>query len=83
MDYDKLGFKCGIEIHQQLDTDTKLFCRCPVDLEDENPDAKVERRLKSVAGETGEQDEAAEVESTKQRKFVYHYHERNNCLVDG
>ncbi len=82
MDYDKLGFKCGIEIHQQLDTDTKLFCRCPVDLEDENPDAKVERRLKSVAGETGEQDEAAEVESTKQRKFVYHYHERNNCLVE-
>ena len=82
MDYDKLGFKCGIEIHQQLDTDTKLFCRCPVDLEDENPDAKVERRLKSVAGETGEQDEAAEVESTKERKFVYHYHVRNNCLVE-
>ncbi|MFB6116337.1 MAG: Glu-tRNA(Gln) amidotransferase subunit GatE [Candidatus Nanosalina sp.] len=82
MDYEELGFKCGIEIHQQLKTDTKLFCRCPVDLEDENPDAKVQRRLRSVAGETGEQDEAAEVESTKQRKFVYHYHDRNNCLVE-
>jgi glutamyl-tRNA(Gln) amidotransferase subunit E len=82
MDYDELGFKCGIEIHQQLKTDTKLFCRCPVDLEDEAPDAKVQRRLRSVAGETGEQDEAAEVESTKQRKFLYHYHERNNCLVE-
>ena len=82
MDYEELGFKCGIEIHQQLKTDTKLFCRCPVDLEDENPDGKVQRRLRSVAGETGEQDEAAEVESTKERKFVYHYHERNNCLVE-
>ena len=82
MDYDRLGFKCGIEIHQQLDTETKLFCRCPVDLEDENPDVKVERRLRSVAGETGEQDKAAEVESMKERKFVYHYHERNNCLVE-
>ena len=82
MDYDELGFKCGIEIHQQLNTDTKLFCRCPVDLEDENPDGKVQRRLRSVAGETGEQDEAAEVESTKERKFVYHYHSRNNCLVE-
>ena len=82
MDYDELGFKCGIEIHQQLNTDSKLFCRCPVDLEDENPDSKVERRLRSVAGETGEQDEAAEVESLKERKFVYHYHERNNCLVE-
>lgn len=82
MDYEELGFKCGIEIHQQLDTDSKLFCRCPVDLEDETPDSKVQRRLRSVAGETGEQDEAAEVESTKERKFVYHYHERNNCLVE-
>jgi glutamyl-tRNA(Gln) amidotransferase subunit E len=82
MDYDEIGFKCGIEIHQQLKTDTKLFCRCPVDLEDENPDAKVQRRLRSVAGETGEEDEAAEVESTRQRKFIYHYHDRNNCLVE-
>lgn len=82
MDYDNLGFKCGIEIHQQLNTETKLFCRCPVDLEDEAPDSKVQRRLRSVAGETGEQDEAAEVESMKERKFVYHYHDRNNCLVE-
>ncbi|MFB6242176.1 MAG: Glu-tRNA(Gln) amidotransferase subunit GatE [Candidatus Nanosalina sp.] len=82
MNYEELGFKCGIEIHQQLKTDTKLFCRCPVDLEDENSDVKVQRRLRSVAGETGEQDKAAEVESMKERKFVYHYHDRNNCLVE-
>ncbi len=29
MDYEKLGLKAGIEIHQQLDTKEKLFCGCP------------------------------------------------------
>ena len=27
--YQNLGFKSGLEIHQQLKTDKKLFCRCP------------------------------------------------------
>ena len=32
-DYEKLGLKCGLEIHQQLDTEMKLFCRCPAELQ--------------------------------------------------
>ena len=82
MNYEELGFKCGIEIHQQLDTETKLFCQCPVDLEDEAADAHVERFLSAVAGETGEKDEAAAVEAAKSKKFVYNYYRRNNCLVE-
>ncbi|MFB6099781.1 MAG: Glu-tRNA(Gln) amidotransferase GatDE subunit E, partial [Candidatus Nanohalobium sp.] len=82
MNYEELGFKCGIEIHQQLDTETKLFCQCPVELEDEAADAQVERFLSAVAGETGERDEAAEVEAAKSKKFVYNYYRRNNCLVE-
>ncbi|MFB6158572.1 MAG: Glu-tRNA(Gln) amidotransferase subunit GatE, partial [Candidatus Nanohalobium sp.] len=82
MNYEELGFKCGIEIHQQLNTETKLFCECPVDLEDEAADAHVERFLSAVAGETGEKDEAAEVESANSTKYVYNYYRRNNCLVE-
>ena len=28
-DYEALGLVAGIEIHQQLNTKEKLFCRCP------------------------------------------------------
>jgi len=27
--YEKIGFKCGLEIHVQLNTEKKLFCNCP------------------------------------------------------
>ncbi|MBC5792484.1 MAG: Glu-tRNA(Gln) amidotransferase subunit GatE [Nanohaloarchaea archaeon] len=82
MDYKGLGFKCGIEIHQQLNTEEKLFCSCPVDLVDENADARVQRRLRAVKGESGESDEAAEKEAQKSTKFIYKYYKRNNCLVE-
>jgi len=37
IDYNKIGFKCGIEIHQQLDTH-KLFCNCPSEIRKDEPD---------------------------------------------
>ncbi len=81
--YEELGFKCGIEIHQQLDTDRKLFCHCPVDLIDENADGKFSRYLNAVAGESGETDEAAEQASAKNTEYIYKYYNRNNCLVEA
>ena len=83
MDYEELGFKCGIEIHQQLDTDRKLFCHCPVDLVDENASGKFSRYLNAVAGESGETDEAAEQASAKNTEYIYKYYNRNNCLVEA
>ena len=35
-DYKKVGFKSGLEIHQQLFTEKKLFCRCPAGKSPEN-----------------------------------------------
>ena len=83
MNYEELGFKCGIEIHQQLDTDRKLFCHCPVDLVDEHADGSFSRYLNAVAGESGEKDEAAEQASSMNTKYVYKYYNRNNCLVEA
>lgn len=83
MNYDELGFKCGIEIHQQLDTDRKLFCHCPVDLEDEASDGSFSRYLNAVEGESGEKDEAAQQASAKDVKYNYRYYDRSNCLVEA
>ncbi|MDI9618583.1 Asp-tRNA(Asn)/Glu-tRNA(Gln) amidotransferase subunit GatB [Methanothermobacter sp.] len=33
--------KCGLEIHVQLDTRSKLFCRCPTDYQDAPPNTNI------------------------------------------
>jgi|ETNmetMinimDraft_2_1059921.scaffolds.fasta_scaffold02050_4 Glu-tRNA(Gln) amidotransferase subunit E-like FAD-binding protein len=70
IDYAALGFKCGLEIHQQLEG-KKLFCESPTSNSDAPPDFKVQRRLRAVAGETGEIDQAAKHEMTKRKKIIY------------
>jgi len=37
IDYEKIGLKVGLEIHQQLDTKAKLFCQCKPELFKETP----------------------------------------------
>ncbi|MBS3072338.1 Glu-tRNA(Gln) amidotransferase subunit GatE [Candidatus Pacearchaeota archaeon] len=70
MDYNKLGFKSGLEIHQQLDT-KKLFCNTSSFLRSDEPKYLVKRKLHAIAGETGEIDEAVKYESGKDKEFVY------------
>ena len=58
MDFQKIGLKCGIEIHQRLDTH-KLFCACPSTMIEDEKDVEIKvikRQLRAVAGETGEID---------------------------
>jgi Glu-tRNA(Gln) amidotransferase subunit E-like FAD-binding protein len=81
MDYEKLGFKCGVEIHQQLETE-KLFCSCPSKVHDDNPDLTVRRRLRAVKGEKGEIDIAASYEEGKDKEFVYEGCSTSSCLVE-
>ena len=82
MDYKKLDFKCGLEIHQQLDTN-KLFCSCPsITNKQEKPDLVIRRKLRAVAGEAGEKDIAALFEETKNKTFVYEFYNDCDCLVD-
>lgn len=82
MDYEKLGFKSGLEIHQQLET-KKLFCNCQSLVNDTNdPDIIVKRRLRAVVGETGEVDKAAAYEQSKSKYFIYEACSSSSCLVE-
>jgi glutamyl-tRNA(Gln) amidotransferase subunit E len=81
-DYADLGLVAGLEIHQQLDTDTKLFCACPTALRE--PDDAVRtftRYLHPTASELGEIDEAALEESRVDREFEYLAYD-STCLVE-
>lgn len=82
-DYSKLKFKCGLEIHQQLDADgKKLFCECPAVLRNDEPDFYIERKLHAVAGESGEVDAAAKYQAGLKKTFVYQGHKENSCLIE-
>ncbi len=71
LDYKKLGFKCGIEIHQQL-AGRKLFCECPTEIRRKTkPDFTITRRLRALAGETGRVDQAAKHEQSKELYYEY------------
>ncbi|MBI2653010.1 Glu-tRNA(Gln) amidotransferase subunit GatE [Candidatus Woesearchaeota archaeon] len=81
LDYEKIGFKCGLECHQQLEG-KKLFCNCPTLTSDKESDARFERKLRAVAGETGDIDVAAEFEMLKNKKIIYEANSEDVCLVE-
>jgi glutamyl-tRNA(Gln) amidotransferase subunit E len=71
-DYEKLGLRCGLEIHQQLDSKTKLFCRCPAKLQGtREPDFTIKRFMRPVLGEMGTYDEAMLTEYEKGMSIIY------------
>ena len=81
-DYDELGLVAGLEIHQQLDTATKLFCNCPtVRREPEESIRSFTRYLHPTKSELGELDEAALEESRVDREFEYLAFD-TTCLVE-
>ena len=81
-DYDELGLVAGLEIHQQLDTETKLFCNCPTRLrEPEGATRTFTRYLHPTKSELGELDQAAVEESRVDREFEYLAFD-STCLVE-
>lgn|SRR3989344_4052596 len=75
-----MKIKCGIEIHQQLDSH-KLFCHCPSVLRSDVAGFSIKRKLHAVAGESGAVDAAAKHEALRDRTFVYEGFD-TTCLVE-
>jgi len=81
MEYQKLGLKSGLEIHQHLDSH-KLFCSCPSEIRQDKPNIMVRRELRPLVGETGKIDPAALFEKKKRKFYIYEAYSDTTCLVE-
>ena len=81
-DYEKLGLKAGLEIHQQLDTVHKSFCKCSTKMKQTKHKYVIARKLHPVASEMGEVDVAAQFEYLRNRMFRYEVFKDETCLVE-
>ena len=81
-DYSKLGLKIGLEIHQQLNTKTKLFCNCPPLFFKDDPELTFLRRLRPTQSELGQIDPAAFFEFQKGIMLKYETNKTSTCLVE-
>ncbi len=78
---ENVGLKVGLEIHQQLATNKKLFCNCPP-IESDEYTNKFQRSLRAVKSELGKYDPAALFEKSKANKIMYYGNPQSSCLVE-
>jgi len=83
-DYQALGFKCGLEVHQQLLTDKKLFCRCPAGIYHHfsEYDAEIVRHMRPTLSELGEYDGTALMEFKTKKEIVYRINNHTACTYE-
>ncbi|MHA1775504.1 MAG: Glu-tRNA(Gln) amidotransferase subunit GatE [Promethearchaeota archaeon] len=83
IDYAAVGLKCGIEIHQQLNSATKLFCACPNQLQGtRDPDFRILRKQRPVLGEEGKFDEGMLSEFLKGGSVIYEGYYDCTCTYE-
>jgi glutamyl-tRNA(Gln) amidotransferase subunit E len=81
-DYLEMGFKSGLEIHQQLKTQKKLFCRCPAGEYFEEYHAEVLRHMRPTLSELGEYDGTALMEFKTRKEIIYQLNRTNVCTYE-
>ena len=80
--YREIGFMSGLEIHQQLMTSKKLFCRCPCGLYTDEWDAEVLRHMRPTLSELGEYDGTALMEFKTKKNIVYRLKSESVCTYE-
>ncbi|MEA5037330.1 Aspartyl/glutamyl-tRNA(Asn/Gln) amidotransferase subunit B [bioreactor metagenome] len=81
MDYEAVGLKAGLEIHQQLNTKEKLFCHSPTIIRDSaEHTGEVSRYLRVAVSEMGDIDRAAKEELMNQRLFTYYTYDTTGLV---
>ncbi|HDM42774.1 MAG TPA: Glu-tRNA(Gln) amidotransferase GatDE subunit E, partial [Firmicutes bacterium] len=81
-DFTQLGFKCGLEVHYQLNTKKKLHCRCPAKMVDGEPDAATIRHMRPTLSELGEYDGTALMEFKTRKEVVYLLYDEVVCTYE-
>jgi len=80
--YRKLGLKCGLEIHQQLKTEKKLFCRCKALLHRDDPSTLILRHMRPTLSELGEYDGTALMEFKTKKNVIYQLYDDTVCTYE-
>jgi glutamyl-tRNA(Gln) amidotransferase subunit E len=82
--YDTIGFMSGLEVHQQLLTDQKLFCRCPAGRfqKPDDYDAEIVRHMRPTLSELGEYDGTALMEFRTRKNIIYRIKSPTACTYE-
>ncbi|HJH60262.1 MAG TPA: Glu-tRNA(Gln) amidotransferase subunit GatE [Bacteroidetes bacterium] len=83
-DYDRIGFMSGLEVHQQIKTEKKLFCHCPACKFNkfDNYHAELIRHMRPTLSELGEYDGTALMEFKTRKEIVYRINNATACTYD-
>ncbi len=81
-DYRAMGFRGGLEIHQQLLTTSKLFCRCPAGIYSYDYDAEILRHMRPTLSEMGEYDGTALMEFKTRKNIIYRTKQETCCTYE-
>jgi len=81
-DYATVGFKSGLEIHQQLLTEKKLFCRCPAGKYGKEYNAEILRHMRPTLSEMGVYDGTALMEFKTKKNIIYRINRNTVCTYE-